>query len=105
LWRSGRLVLAIWSLAGVFAAPAFYFYGPGDDDSRCTPFTTTVVDQTDGVAIIYVVMKTSLTFLLPAAIVSAVYTKVGKYIWRRGINGRTFQRTTNPVQRAKVQPL
>ena len=100
--RAQRLVLAIWSLAAILSSPALYFYGP-DDDSRCAPFTTGVHGQTDDTsAIIYVVMNMSLTFLLPAAVVAAVYTKVGKYIWRFGINGRTFQRTTNPVQRAKV---
>lgn len=100
--RAQRLVLAIWSLAAVLASPALYFYGPGKNGSQCAPFTTAVDDPTDGAAIIYVAMNTSLTFLLPAAVVSAAYTKVGKYIWRIGINGRTFQRTTNPVQRAKV---
>jgi len=101
--RAQRLVLAIWLLAATLAAPAFYFYGPGHGGSRCAPFATGVAEPTDGAAIIYVVMETSLTFLLPAAVVAAVYTKVGKYIWRLGINGRTFQRTTNPVQRAKVR--
>ena len=100
--RAQRLVLAIWLVAGVLATPELFFYGPGHNDSRCAPFATGVADRLDGAAIIYVVMKTSLTFLLPAAIVAAAYTKVGKYIWRLGINGRTFQRTTNPVQRAKV---
>lgn len=104
--RAQRLVLAIWSLAVVLAVPAFYFYGSGvaTAGSRCAPFATAADRHADGAAIIYVVMTTCLTFLLPAAIVAAVYTKVGKYIWRLGINGRTFQRTTNPVQRAKVLP-
>lgn len=104
--RWQRLVLGVWSAAALLASPSFYFYGPsggggGDDrgDSRCEPFATSA----GGAAIVYVVMTTSLTFVLPAAVVSAVYTKVGKYIWRLGINGRTFQRTTNPVQRAKVR--
>ena len=86
----------------VLAIPAFYFYAPSEA-SRCEPFATAAHDRTGGASVIYVVMTTSLTFVLPAAIVAAVYTKVGKYIWRLGINGRTFQRTTNPVQRAKVQ--
>ena len=105
--RWQRLVLGVWSAAALLASPSFYFYGPsggggGGDDrggSLCEPFATSA----GGAAIVYVVMTTSLTFVLPAALVSAVYTKVGKYIWRLGINGRTFQRTTNPVQRAKVR--
>lgn len=101
--RAQRLVLVIWVLAAVLASPAVYFYGPdGSDGSRCVLFSTAI---SDGAAIIYVVMNTTLTFLLPAAVAAAVYTKVGKYIWRLGINGRTFQRTTNPVQRAKVRRL
>lgn len=66
--RAQRLVLAVWLLAGVLASPAFYFYGPGHSGSRCAPFATGVSEQTDGAAIIYVVMQTFLTFLLPAAV-------------------------------------
>lgn len=105
--RAQRLVLGIWTAALALASPAFYFYGPGDGDtgSRCEPFVTATHRRTDGAAVIYILMTTTLTFILPAAVVSAVYTKIGKYIWRLGINGRTFQRTTNPVQRAKVYDI
>lgn len=97
-----RMILGSWSLGAILSCPTLYFYELENINGKqqCQQFISNNWDK-----LFYVIFVTILTFILPVIGITVGYSKVFRYIWRTGIGGRTFQRTTNPVPRAKVKMI
>ena len=107
--RAKRMILAGWAGSILLACPAFYFYGlewrgSGDRQSKHGPHCTALITE-DGSAgsVIYICLVSSIMYFGPILVDIGGYLRIFKFIWRAGVGGRTFQRTMNPVPRAKVK--
>lgn len=112
--RAGRLVVGAWLAAAALASPAFGVFraaektgssgGGGDGTLFCAMYAAENNGSPSSPgAIAYVAVVTVMAFVLPAIACSVLYGRISRFIWTVGFGGRPFQRTTNPVPRAKVK--
>ena len=101
--RAKHMITASWFASFIIACPALYFFGLDtiNDIEYCASIVFSGETKVQGV--FYITCYLSLTFAVSISIISIAYVKIFRYIWRTGIGGRTFQRTTNPVPRPKVK--
>ncbi|NXH12562.1 GPR19 protein, partial [Bucco capensis] len=97
--KAKKMILASWLFDGLFASPAFIYYGSNTKD-HCNFFLPT---SWEGAA--YGITHLLVVFLIPSILIILFYLKVIKYIWRIGTDGRTVRRTTNIVPRTKVKTI
>ncbi len=98
--KAKQLVFGGWISALFIASPCFYFYEVREI-SGLTHCQTYAKNTWGG--ILYVTCVALLEYVMPCVTAVAIYVKIFKHIWRAGIGGRTFQRTTHPVPRSKVK--
>ena len=81
--------------------------GGGADGGVMTVSCPTGLDaSTAGAAgLAYTAFAFVVAYAAPFAVVVVGYARIARHIWRFGVGGRPFQRTTNPVQRAKVKMI
>lgn len=97
-----RMILTSWIVALVFASPAWYLYDVmqySDGTSYCKMVLHTKWES------LYSVFLAIFSYFVPIIGISIGYTKIFRFIWRSGVGGRTFQRTTNAVPRSKVKMI
>ena len=95
-----RLIAVSWLIAAPMASPCLYFYNIYVDNNggfHCQYFIGT---QWDSFYIGFVIV---LAYFIPLLGIVIGYTRISRFIWTTGVGGRTIQRTTNPVPRAKVK--
>ena len=99
-----HMIACCWLLAFLCCSFCLYFFDikPALDGSGKELCPTYIRNDT-WPGIVYACAIILCTFLLPAMFVIIVYARVFRYIWRAGIGRRRFQRTMNPVPRAKVK--
>ena len=98
--RAKRMVIGSLVLTAIISSPALYFYDVIQMYGQ--PFCRTYINGTPQ-GIVYVIIYIVLLYITPIIAMICAYFRIFKYIWRAGVGGRTFQRTTNPVPRAKVK--
>ncbi|CAH1785424.1 unnamed protein product [Owenia fusiformis] len=98
--RAKKMVFLSWSFGVLVSIPALYFFTTvtAGTTSHCSPYLTPKWDS-----IFYIVCVVLFHLITPSLALTIGYTRVFKHIWRAGVGGRTFQRTMNPVPRAKVK--
>lgn len=100
--RARQLVIGAWAAAALIAFPCFFLFSvePVAPDGR--PFCAVYLHNGPG-TVSYLVLVTLTAFVLPVIVSCHYYVRISRFIWRVGFGGRPFQRTTNPVPRAKVK--
>ncbi|NWU99124.1 GPR19 protein, partial [Upupa epops] len=97
--KAKKMILASWLFDIVFASPVFFFYGSNSND-HCNYFLPISWEGA-----IYGIIHLLVVFLVPSFLITLLYQKVIKYIWRIGTDGRTVRRTMNIVPRTKVKTI
>ncbi|XP_071809466.1 probable G-protein coupled receptor 19 [Asterias amurensis] len=104
--KAKKMIVMSWFVAIILSCPAFYFFEVAvSNGSDSQPFCDTFISySTEG--IVYSALVVFVEYLLPLIVVSVVYTRIIRHIWRVGIGaGRTLHRTTNAVPRTKVKTV
>lgn len=99
-----RMILISWLVSSVLSIFCFYFFEIAkgvDGRDQCLLY----IPRTSWSGVTYAVCLVFLQFLVPVIMMCFGYTRVFRYIWRGGTEGRgfRFQRTMNPVPRTKVK--
>ncbi|XP_074660414.1 putative G-protein coupled receptor 19 [Tubulanus polymorphus] len=107
--RAKKMIIFSWFLTIVVSCPTLYFF-------KVVPVTATAAGDEaryicvtyiapDLAGMFYTVIIVLVEYVLPIVILLFGYTRVFNYIWSMGVGGRTVQRTTNSIPRAKVKMI
>lgn len=100
--RAKQLVIGAWAAAAIIASPCFFLFSVESIEPDGRPFCPVYTHNGPG-TVSYLVLVTLTAFVLPVIVSCHYYVRISRFIWRVGFGGRPFQRTTNPVPRAKVK--
>ena len=98
--KAKQMIVAAWGMGAIFALPALYLFGRTDDSRNCELFL-----DSSWHSFAFLCSIAAICYILPIMIMCLGLCRICRYIWQTGVGGRTFQRTTNPVPRAKVKAI